>query len=140
MSYSYTSVYLKECFTRVLKGHIALARAVFPNKTTGNALVKQYQRPETNVCVVFSRQAIYFYAFCSGCHSKSCCTHLTPFYWVSCSSLGNFFPSALLILGHRLDTLARMALWDAGLDYLHGTGHGIGSFLNVHEGMLHMRR
>nr|XP_058958325.1 xaa-Pro aminopeptidase 1-like isoform X1 [Pocillopora verrucosa] len=60
----------RECFTRVLKGHIALARAVFPNKTTG----------------------------------------------------------------HRLDTLARMALWDAGLDYLHGTGHGIGSFLNVHEG------
>ncbi|XP_068708734.1 xaa-Pro aminopeptidase 1-like [Montipora foliosa] len=60
----------RECFTRVLKGHIALAQAVFPNKTTG----------------------------------------------------------------HRLDTLARMALWDAGLDYLHGTGHGIGSFLNVHEG------
>ena len=29
-----------------------------------------------------------------------------------------------------------MALWDVGLDYLHGTGHGIGSFLNVHEGML----
>jgi len=60
----------RECFTRVLKGHIALARAVFPNKTTG----------------------------------------------------------------HRLDTLARKALWDTGLDYLHGTGHGIGSFLNVHEG------
>ncbi|KAM7428818.1 Xaa-Pro aminopeptidase 1 [Porites harrisoni] len=60
----------RECFTRVLKGHIALARAVFPNKTTG----------------------------------------------------------------HRLDALARMALWDVGLDFLHGTGHGIGSFLNVHEG------
>lgn len=60
----------RECFTRVLKGHIALARAVFPNKTTG----------------------------------------------------------------HRLDSLARMALWEVGLDYLHGTGHGIGSFLNVHEG------
>lgn len=43
---------------------------------------------------------------------------------------------ALLVSGHRLDTLARMALWDVGLDYLHGTGHGIGSFLNVHEGML----
>ncbi|KAJ8317334.1 hypothetical protein KUTeg_005238 [Tegillarca granosa] len=35
---------------------------------------------------------------------------------------------------HMLDTLARTALWDAGLDYLHGTGHGVGSFLNVHEG------
>ena len=30
-----------------------------------------------------------------------------------------------------------MALWEVGLDYLHGTGHGIGSFLNVHEGTLH---
>lgn len=40
------------------------------------------------------------------------------------------------LTGHRLDTLARMALWEVGLDYLHGTGHGIGSFLNVHEGKL----
>ena len=38
--------------------------------------------------------------------------------------------------GHMLDTLARTALWDAGLDYLHGTGHGVGAFLNVHEGLL----
>ncbi|KAG5477121.1 hypothetical protein LSCM1_05463 [Leishmania martiniquensis] len=36
--------------------------------------------------------------------------------------------------GVRLDILARMALWSAGLDYAHGTGHGVGSFLNVHEG------
>ena len=35
-----------------------------------------------------------------------------------------------------LDTLARTALWDVGLDYLHGTGHGVGAFLNVHEGQL----
>eukprot|EP00455_Lapot_gusevi_P006630 TRINITY_DN1282_c0_g1_i6.p1 TRINITY_DN1282_c0_g1~~TRINITY_DN1282_c0_g1_i6.p1 ORF type:complete len:371 (-),score=130.37 TRINITY_DN1282_c0_g1_i6:127-1239(-) len=60
----------KECFTRVLKGHIALARAVFPAGTTGPAL----------------------------------------------------------------DVFARMALWQAGLDYRHGTGHGVGAFLNVHEG------
>ena len=60
----------KECFTRVLKGHIALASAVFPNKTKG----------------------------------------------------------------HCVDSLARQYLWQVGLDYLHGTGHGVGSFLNVHEG------
>ena len=36
--------------------------------------------------------------------------------------------------GARLDTLARSALWQAGLDYAHGTGHGVGAFLNVHEG------
>lgn len=36
--------------------------------------------------------------------------------------------------GSQLDILARKALWDAGLNYLHGTGHGIGHCLNVHEG------
>ncbi|XP_031555402.1 xaa-Pro aminopeptidase 1-like [Actinia tenebrosa] len=60
----------QECFTRVFKGHVALAMATFPNKTSG----------------------------------------------------------------HRLDMLARKALWDVGLDYQHGTGHGVGAFLNVHEG------
>lgn len=57
-------------FTLVLKGHIALARAVFPMGTTGS----------------------------------------------------------------QLDILARRPLWSAGLDYDHGTGHGVGSFLSVHEG------
>ncbi len=36
--------------------------------------------------------------------------------------------------GAALDTLARIALWKAGYDYDHGTGHGVGSFLSVHEG------
>ncbi|MEL6339395.1 MAG: M24 family metallopeptidase, partial [Myxococcota bacterium] len=36
--------------------------------------------------------------------------------------------------GRDLDTMARSALWKAGLDYDHGTGHGVGSFLAVHEG------
>lgn len=62
--------YEKECFTYVLKGHIAVSAAVFPNG----------------------------------------------------------------IKGHLLDSFARAALWESGLDYLHGTGHGVGSFLNVHEG------
>ena len=62
--------YQKECFTRVLKGNIALCSAKFPNKTKG----------------------------------------------------------------HCLDSFARQHLWQVGLDYLHGTGHGVGSFLNVHEG------
>lgn len=42
--------------------------------------------------------------------------------------------SSLWPAGHLLDSFARSALWDCGLDYLHGTGHGVGSFLNVHEG------
>jgi Xaa-Pro aminopeptidase len=36
--------------------------------------------------------------------------------------------------GSQLDVLARAALWQAGLDYDHGTGHGVGSYLSVHEG------
>lgn len=57
-------------YTRVLKGHIALSRALFPEGTSGS----------------------------------------------------------------QLDTLARKPLWDIGLDYEHGTGHGVGSYLGVHEG------
>lgn len=61
---------MKRRFTLVLKGHIALARAVFPKGTRGG----------------------------------------------------------------QLDVLARQYLWAEGLDYAHGTGHGVGSFLSVHEG------
>jgi len=61
---------MRDRFTRVLKGHIAVARARFPEGTRGS----------------------------------------------------------------QLDTLARQYLWRAGLDYAHGTGHGVGSFLAVHEG------
>ena len=60
----------RDRFTRVLRGHIALATARFPRGTTGA----------------------------------------------------------------QLDTLARQFLWQAGLDYDHGTGHGVGHYLNVHEG------
>ncbi|HRJ69407.1 MAG TPA: aminopeptidase P family protein [Beijerinckiaceae bacterium] len=38
------------------------------------------------------------------------------------------------ISGAQLDSFARVALWEAGLDFDHGTGHGIGSYLSVHEG------
>jgi Xaa-Pro aminopeptidase len=61
---------MKDRFTRVLKGHIALSRVRFPEKTSG----------------------------------------------------------------HQLDALARMSLWEGGLDYDHGTGHGVGVYLGVHEG------
>ena len=36
--------------------------------------------------------------------------------------------------GGQIDSLARQYLWEAGVDYAHGTGHGVGSFLGVHEG------
>lgn len=44
----------------------------------------------------------------------------------------SIFPSK--IKGNYLDSFAREFLWEVGLDYGHGTGHGIGAFLNVHEG------
>jgi Xaa-Pro aminopeptidase len=61
---------MRDRFTRVLKGHIAVATACFPKGTRGS----------------------------------------------------------------QLDSFARRPLWEAGLDYAHGTGHGVGSFLSVHEG------
>jgi Xaa-Pro aminopeptidase len=64
------SAEMRDRFTRVLKGHLALARVRFPAGTTGSAL----------------------------------------------------------------DAFARAPLWAAGLDYDHGTGHGVGSYLGVHEG------
>jgi Xaa-Pro aminopeptidase len=49
--------------------------------------------------------------------------------------MGKFCSCFLLDnVGFKLDILARNALWRNGLDYRHGTGHGVGSFLNVHEG------
>ena len=44
------------------------------------------------------------------------------------------------VAGPHLDALARRTLWEAGLDYDHGTGHGVGSYLSVHEGPASLSR
>ncbi len=44
------------------------------------------------------------------------------------------------VCGAHLDSFARRALWDVGLDYDHGTGHGVGSYLSVHEGPIGLSR
>jgi Xaa-Pro aminopeptidase len=44
------------------------------------------------------------------------------------------------VAGRDLDPLARTALWQAGYDYDHGTGHGVGVYLNVHEGPARISR
>ncbi len=44
------------------------------------------------------------------------------------------------VAGPHLDALARQALWAVGLDYDHGTGHGVGSYLSVHEGPANLSR
>nr|XP_043606348.1 aminopeptidase P1 [Erigeron canadensis] len=62
-------------------------------------------------------------------HEKKCFTAVLKGHF----ALGNArFPNGTT--GHALDVLARVPLWSYGLDYRHGTGHGIGSYLNVHEG------
>ncbi|KAF5738167.1 Xaa-Pro aminopeptidase P isoform X1 [Tripterygium wilfordii] len=62
-------------------------------------------------------------------HEKACYTAVLKGH----IALGNSrFPNGTS--GHALDILARVPLWKNGLDYRHGTGHGIGSYLNVHEG------
>lgn len=43
-----------------------------------------------------------------------------------------YFPSGL-VYARDIDALARSALWSVGLDYGHGTGHGIGYYANIHE-------
>ncbi len=42
--------------------------------------------------------------------------------------------------GSQIDVLARKAMWEQGINYLHGTGHGVGHFLNVHEGPQSIRQ
>lgn len=42
--------------------------------------------------------------------------------------------------GQDIDVLARISLWKAGFDYAHGTGHGVGSYLSVHEGPQNLSR
>lgn len=44
------------------------------------------------------------------------------------------WPNDSTIAGADMDILARQHLWAAGLDFKHGTGHGVGTYLNVHEG------
>ncbi|CAG9771151.1 unnamed protein product [Ceutorhynchus assimilis] len=62
-------------------------------------------------------------------HEKDCYTRVLK----GQLQLGSrIFPTK--IKGNHLDSFARQFLWDVGLDYAHGTGHGIGHYLNVHEG------
>jgi len=62
-------------------------------------------------------------------HERACFTRVLQGH---VALAGAVFPEHTL--GSRLDALARTALWSCGLDYNHGTGHGVGAFLNVHEG------
>jgi Xaa-Pro aminopeptidase len=62
-------------------------------------------------------------------HQKRCFTRVLQGH-INLDSL--IFPSDRT--GYVVDLIARAPLWQDGLDYRHGTGHGVGHFLNVHEG------
>jgi len=62
-------------------------------------------------------------------HEKTCATQVLKGHIALDMAV---FPTGTT--GHALDILARVPLWKDGLDYRHGTGHGVGSYLNVHEG------
>lgn len=66
---------------------------------------------------------------CDEDHLRACYTNVLKGH-IALASLR--FPQGTL--GTTLDVLARTPLWSMGLDYGHGTGHGVGSYLNVHEG------
>ncbi|KAG0219555.1 hypothetical protein BGX31_011291 [Mortierella sp. GBA43] len=62
-------------------------------------------------------------------HEKRCFTRVLQGHIAIDSTI---FPKGTT--GYHLDILSRRALWSDGLDFRHGTGHGVGAFLNVHEG------
>lgn len=62
-------------------------------------------------------------------HEQECFTRVLKGHINLCTVI---FPAGTR--GHSLDSLARTSLWSVGLDYPHGTGHGVGAYLNVHEG------
>ncbi len=70
--------------------------------------------------------------FCKGVPTQEQRTHYTLVLKGHIALANVRFPVGTT--GAQLDVLARQYLWSHGLDYAHGTGHGVGSFLNVHEG------
>ncbi len=70
--------------------------------------------------------------FCKGIPTQEQRTHYTLVLKGHIALANIRFPVGTT--GAQLDVLARQYLWGQGLDYAHGTGHGVGSFLNVHEG------
>ena len=71
-------------------------------------------------------------------HRIPCATHVTRVLAGHIALAQAVFPEG--VAGAHLDAFARSALWQAGLDYDHGTGHGVGSYLSVHEGPVSISR
>lgn len=116
------------------------------SSTGANAAVIHY-KPEPNNCSLIDPQAVYLCdsgaQYLDGTTDTTRTLHFgepteMERYAYTLVLKGNIalevakFPKGTS--GFALDCLARQHLWQSGLDYRHGTGHGVGSFLNVHEG------
>lgn len=116
------------------------------SSTGPNAAVIHY-KPEKNSCAIIDPKAIYLCD--SGAQYLDGTTDTTRTLHFGEPAAkeketytlvlkGNIALERILfpkgVSGFALDTLARQYLWTNGLDYRHGTGHGVGSYLNVHEG------
>lgn len=116
-----------------------------------NGAVVHYSAPKEGSSKLYDRG---FYLVDSGGHYPSCTTDITRTialgelseYEKKCYTAvlrGNLALSGAIFpqdtRPENLDILAREPLWKMGLDYLHGTGHGIGSNLSVHEGPVAIR-
>ncbi|MUG81226.1 aminopeptidase P family protein [Commensalibacter melissae] len=116
--------------------------------TGSNGAIIHYQATKTNHSIIRENQ---LYLIDSGGQYKNGTTDITRTIWMG----KEFAPSSIreqatmVLKGHialssavfpigttgsQLDVLARYALWQNGLNYDHGTGHGVGSYLSVHEG------
>ncbi len=112
----------------------------------GNGAIPHY-KPEPNTCAAIRPEGILLID--SGGQYLDGTTDITRTFALSEPTLEQKLHFTLVLKGHielararfprgttgvQLDTLARLPLWRAGLNYGHGTGHGVGFFLNVHEG------
>lgn len=119
----------QEAFTRVLMGNIEISRTIFPSGTRGEN--------EKYSCLsrVFTTRRPSFLTFNPN--------HILRHFWADTVmylqqdvwfrlSVWGF----LLSLGANMEMLGRRALWEVGLNYGHGTGHGVGNYFGVHECMM----
>ncbi|RAL67765.1 hypothetical protein DID88_008495 [Monilinia fructigena] len=95
------------------------------SSTGANAAVIHY-KPEPGNCSIIDPKAVYLCDSGAQYFDGTTDTTRTLHFDVA------VFPKGTS--GFALDALARQFLWEEGLDYRHGTGHGVGSYLNVHEG------
>jgi len=141
----FTAAEKLETFRGRLSGHVSPSFATIAGFAANGAII--HYKPERETASSLSVDGMFLLdsggQYCDGTtdvtrtvhwgepsdHMKMCYTRVLQGHIALATAI---FPEGTL--GSRLDALARYPLWSCGLDYNHGTGHGVGSHLNVHEG------